>query len=109
MSLNHDVEIHVGEHVYVLRPTLAAMDRIDGHFGGYQKAIVALMDLSFSAAVVIIAAGAGLDAKGSTELRERILKNGAIRTLGSGLATYLGNLYDPPWVADSGKGQSSGE
>lgn len=103
-TLHGATSVQVGEESFDLTITLAAVRKIEAHFGGLRGAAESLRVLSVDGVALIIAAGAGLEAKQARELPEKVWMAGV-----SGIATqltgYLGALYNPRGDAP-GNGQA---
>lgn len=95
--LNPDPIIaEVGDSSYELKPTLRAYDAIESRFGGLRGALDAVQALSVSNLAHIIAAGAGLNRKEATQLREDIFENRAVVSCTEPVTSFVMALFSPP-------------
>lgn len=103
-TLHGATSVQVGEETFDLTITLAAVRKIEAHFGGLRGAAESLRVLSVDGVALIIAAGAGLEAKQARELPEQVWMAG-VAGIATQLTGYLGALYNPRGDT-SGNGQA---
>lgn len=81
-SMNtHSVAIEIGDEVFDLVPTLAAMTAINSRFGSFMLAGRALADGNFDAVVSIIRIGANLSDKAARSLPAKVFEHGFVTLL----------------------------
>lgn len=102
------VEVALGEESVLLKPTPAAMLKIDRQFGSMREAIVRVQSLSAQAMIFVIAAGANLGKKDAEALTDKVFEAGLFN-LSEPLGTYLALLLNPTGAdeeaADDGEGK----
>lgn len=104
--LSHgQVEIELGGETVTLNPTLAAMEKINRHFGSLREALTRCASLDFTGVVVVIAAGAGLGQEGTKRLPDQVFQAGILNVIGP-VSDYLTTLMNP---AGQSAGEGSGE
>lgn len=105
-TLHGATSVQVGEESFDLNITLAAVRKIEAHFGGLRGAAESLRVLSVDGVALIIAAGAGLSADASREMPEKVWLAG-VSGIAAQLTSYLGALYNPrgdtPGNVEAGK------
>lgn len=97
------VDIDLGGEVYTLKPTPAAILKINRQFGGLRSAMERVRDIDVDAVAVIVAAGAGLGGREAKDMPERIAAEG-VASLAGPVSEYLAYLLNP-----SGREGSEGE
>lgn len=98
------IDIELGDEMITLKPTLAAMQKIDRVFGSVRDASERVAKLSLDALVAIIAAGANLDSQSAKELPERVFQAGVLNVAGP-VSDYLIALMNPTGRKAEGDGE----
>lgn len=88
------VEIVANGSTYLLKPTLAALQRIDQRFGGVVHAARACGELSFAGITFIIEVGANLNKLEADKMKEDVFQEG-LSYLSSKAALFIGSLMNP--------------
>lgn len=90
------VELQLGDETLTLKPTLAALEKIDDEFkvGGLREAINKVASMKLDAVAFIVCAGAALDQKASREIKEKIFRAGLLNVVGP-VSDYLVSLMNP--------------
>ena len=76
------VEVELGKKKYVLKPTLAAYEKIENRMGGIRQALENCSNMSIDGIASIIAAGAGIGSRETKELKEGIFAEGTLTRTG---------------------------
>jgi len=92
--IDRDVELKVGEKVYMLSPTLDAMRKINRTLGSPIEALNRSRQFDLDALCVIVSAGAGLSQKQADKLPAEIFNAGVVNVAPQ-VAAYLAVLMDP--------------
>lgn len=98
------VELQLGDETLTLKPTLAALEKIDRHFGSIREAIVQVGNLSLTAMVVVIVAGSGLVGEAAKEVSEKVFRAGLVN-VAAPLSDYLTVLLNPSGRSVGGGGE----
>jgi hypothetical protein len=96
--------VTVGELEFELEPTLAAVRKIEQHFGGLRPALAALGAIGVDAASFVIIAGANLSSKEAKEVPEAVFSVG-VSDVTAQVIPFIVALLNP---ADAAKDGESG-
>lgn len=101
--IREEIELVLAGETYKLTPTVAALERIDARFGSLIECSRRIEGYSLEAISLVIAAGAGLSAKQTPAMREKLLSAG-LKAAIQPLTRYLAAFLD-----GDGGGDASGE
>ena len=93
-SLYGTTLVTVGDTEYELKPTLAAVRKIEHQYGGLRPALEALSGLSVDATALVIAAGAALSPKETRELAEAVFSEG-VADVSAQAVSFIVTLLNP--------------
>lgn len=85
------ITVTVGDDIYELKPTLAAVRSINAALGGLRPALQRIRDIDYDAFAAVIVAGAGLKLKAAqaTALVEAVWQSPNRMDIGSAAVDYL--------------------
>lgn len=88
------VDIELDGETLTLKPTLAAMQKINKQCGSIRAAITHAYNVDFDVVVAVIAAGAGIGQREAKDLPEKVFAAGVVN-LAPAVSEFLGMLMDP--------------
>lgn len=95
------VDVEIGGETYTLKPTLKAMDKIQGRWPeGLRGAIAASSGLGARDLAFIVAAGTGMGAREAKDLPEAIFDDGTVH-VAAPVIEYLSLLINPTGREDA--------
>ncbi|HEY7824697.1 MAG TPA: hypothetical protein VIG24_17785 [Acidimicrobiia bacterium] len=110
-----DIELALDGQVYLLKPTLETMKRINRKFGSLRDALVRVQSLDFEAACSIVAIASGCkDDRQRAAVEDRLFRTGLVNVTAP-IAHLLAVLMDPVTAAgdsddeDESEGESEGD
>lgn len=104
-TLHGTTTVTVGDDVFTLTPTLAAVRAIELRYGGLLKAGQACDAMSVDAVAHVIAAGAGLTGKAAEALPEAVFQAGVVRVYNQ-IRSYLMVLFNPRASEEGAEGNA---
>lgn len=88
------IELEVGDKKYILKPTLAAYEKIEAQMGGVRQAMENCANMSIGSLTTIIGAASGIGSKEQKELKQAIFDEGTLNVLPK-VTEYLMKLLNP--------------
>ena len=104
------VEVEIGDKTYTLKPTIDAYDKIEGRFGPIIQMLETRSFTSRDAMCFVIAMGAGIGARGASDIKQDMFASGTLNLLPK-VTEYLMLLLNPTGkeLADEPEESTEGE